>query len=150
MRLNEIWNHSSSKHSPFGYSYFNSGVSEADPHGKRIWAMQEDTSQDRLNSNTAVKSYYYSMKGHAENCTKNYCELSNCSARQSPVVSTPGIDDYLIFADKFETKDVPSALCSRIVLRILFFAMIARPGLVASVYILAREVTRWTAAYDDA
>ena len=110
----------------------------ADPKG----ALQQD-------SNPEIQAYYYSMAGHAEKCVERYCELAHCSPEQLPIVSTPGIDDHLIHVDKFETKGVLSPVCSRIVLKVHFFARIARPDLLASVNTLAREVTRWTAACGD-
>ena len=96
-----------------------------------------------------MKSYFYSMEGHADKCVEKYCELAGITADQLKIVATPGIDDHLIAADKFVTKGVLSSVCSRIVLKILFFARISRPDLLACVNMLAREVTRWTAACDD-
>ena len=64
-------------------------------------------------------------------------------------VATPCIDDHVISAEKFETKGVLSSVCTRIVLNVLYFARITRSDSLASVDMLARDVTRWTAACDD-
>ena len=75
--------------------------------------------------------------------------LAKCSINTLKVVATPGIDDHHISSEKFETKGILSDVCSRIVLKVLFFARVARPDLLSSVNMLAREVTKWTAACDD-
>ena len=82
------------------------------------------------------------MAGHAEKCVEKYCELAGTSPDHLKAVATPGLDDHVISSEKFQTKGVLAAVCSRIVLKILFFARISRPDLLASVNMLAREVTK--------
>ena len=73
------------------------------------------------------------MKGHAEKCVEKYLELAKMSEKQLRMVATPGIDDHQIPKEKFETKGKLSDVCSRIVLKVLFFARVARPDLLSSV-----------------
>ena len=56
--------------------------------------------------------------------------------------------DHQIPVAEFKTKGVLSAVCSRIVLKVLFFARIARPDVLGACNQLSREVSRWTAACD--
>ena len=96
-----------------------------------------------------VRGYYYSMSGHAEKCVERYLDLAKMKIEDLKVVSTPCIDDHVISAEKFATKGILAPVCTRIVLKVLYFARIARPDLLASVNVLARDVTRWTIACDD-
>ena len=96
-----------------------------------------------------VKGYFYSMSGHAQKSVEHYCELSGMTESELKVVSTPTIDDHLKAAEKFATKGVLAEVCSRIVLKISYFARISRLDLLSAVNMLAREVTRWTKACDD-
>ena len=81
-------------------------------------------------------------------CVEKYLELSGMKESDLKVVGTPCLDDHQISTDEWETKGALSAVCSRIVLKILFFARISRPDLLCSVDTLARDVTRWTVACD--
>ena len=63
-------------------------------------------------------------------------------------VPTPCIDDHLIPVEEFETKGVLAPVAARIVLMALFFARLARMDVMWTVNLLAREVTRWSAACD--
>ena len=56
--------------------------------------------------------------------------------------------DCQIPADEFKVKGKLSSVCARIVLKILFFARIARPDVLGACNQLSREVSRWTAACD--
>ena len=69
--------------------------------------------------NHKVKAYFYSMVGHAEKCIEKYCELAGITEQQLKVVATPGLDGHQIPSEKFETKGILHANCSRIVLKIL-------------------------------
>ena len=88
------------------------------------------------------------MQGHAEKCVEKYLELSNLTIADLKPVGTPSIDDHLIAANESEEKGKLAPVCSRIVLKVLFFARISRPDLLQSVNTLARAVTKWTAACD--
>ena len=91
---------------------------------------------------------YYSMSGHAETCVEKYLELAGLDLSDLQPVGTPNLDDHAIPANEFEVQGQLSDVCSRIVLKALFFARIARPDLLQSVNCLARCVSKWTAACD--
>ena len=91
--------------------------------------------------NPKAKGYFYSMSGHCEKCVEKYCELAKVSALSLKKVATPCLSDHQIPVDELTVKGRLASVCSRIVLKILFFARIARPGLLSSVNMLAREVT---------
>ena len=63
-------------------------------------------------------------------------------------VATPCIDDHQIPLEEFAVKGELSPIAARVVLKALHVARIARMDLMWSVNMLAREVTRWTAACD--
>ena len=88
------------------------------------------------------------MQGHAEKCVEKYLELSGLRLSDLKTTLTPCIHDHAIPEHEFTEKGKLSDVCSRIVLKVLFFARIARPDLFQSVNTLAREVTRWTQACD--
>ena len=62
----------------------------------------------------------------------------------SNVIAKKNVFGGALFIEKAKLSDV----CSRIVLKVLFCARIARPDHLQSVSTLAREVTRWTQACD--
>ena len=97
---------------------------------------------------SVIKGYFYSMQGHAEKCVEKYCELAGVAASSLKRVATPSLTDHQIPADDFKIKGKLSSVNSRIVLKILFFARIARPDCLGACNQLSREVSRWTAACD--
>ena len=89
------------------------------------------------------------MQGHAEQCVFKYLELANKTISSLKQAATPCIDDHQIAPENFEAKGELAAVAARIVLKVLYLARIARPDLLWAVNILAREVTKWTAACDQ-
>jgi hypothetical protein len=88
------------------------------------------------------------MCGSITSAVDRYLELSNVKRDSLKKVSTPCIDDHLIPAEDFTTKGHLSAQASKIVLKALYAARLARPDLLWTVNALAREVTKWTIACD--
>ena len=89
------------------------------------------------------------MFGHCHQTVDKYLELSG-KPRESlkTMAATPCIDDHLIPPEEFEVKGVLSAKAAHIVLKALYVARIARYDFMWTVNMLAREVTRWSAACD--
>ena len=89
------------------------------------------------------------MFGHVTQTVDRYLELSG-KTRDSlkNKAATPCIDDHLIPADEFDIKGHLSAQAARIVLKALYAARVTRWDFLWTVNMLAREVTRWTAACD--
>ena len=89
------------------------------------------------------------MFGHCHQTVDKYLELSGKSRDSLKTkAATPCIDDHLIPPEEFEVKGVLSSSAARIVLKALYVARIARYDFMWTVNMLAREVTRWTAACD--
>ena len=88
------------------------------------------------------------MLGSANQCVERYCQLAHRKVDSLRKVATPCIDDHSLSPDDFETKGVLSHCCSKIVLKCLYFARLARPDLFLTVNSLAREVTKWNVACD--
>ena len=88
------------------------------------------------------------MEGSAESAVEKYLELSNKHPKTLTKVATPCIDDHLLAAEDFETKGILSEQASRIVLKALYLARLARPDILWAVNTLAREVTQWNIASD--
>ena len=88
------------------------------------------------------------MHGHAEKCVDKYLELTGSTESVLKPVSTPSLLSHLIHADEFKVKGKLADNCTRVVLKILFFAHISRPDVLGVCNQLSREVSRWTAACD--
>ena len=58
------------------------------------------------------------------------------------------MDDHQIAPEDFEVKGKLADNCARVVLKALYLARMNRPDILWTVNVLAREVTRWTAACD--
>ena len=88
------------------------------------------------------------MAGAAEGVVERYLELSNNDKKTLTKVATPCLDDHQIPPEDFEAKGILAPKASKIVLKALYLARLARPDLLWAVNSLAREVTRWTKACD--
>ena len=97
--------------------------------------------------NLSVSSWSYDMEGHAKKCVERYCELANKTTQQQYKVSTPCIDDHH-FKEELKSVVELSKVCSQIVLKCLYLALIGRPDILCSVNKLARSITKWTKACD--
>jgi len=100
------------------------------------------------NTSGNVSFYSYEMFGHVEQTVERYLELSGKSKDTLEPVATPCIDDHQIPPSEFEVRGELSPIAARVVLKALYVARIGRQDLMWSVNMLAREVTRWTAACD--
>ena len=88
------------------------------------------------------------MFGHVKQSVERYLELSGKTEDSLKKVPTPCIDDHQIPPEEFEVKGHLSPVAARVVLKALYVARIARYDIMWAVNMLAREVTRWTAACD--
>ena len=88
------------------------------------------------------------MSGHVQQTVDRHLELAKKTKDLLEKVATPCIDDYLIPLGEFEVKGELSAIAARVVLKAFYVARIARLDFMWSVNMLARKVTRWTAACD--
>ena len=90
------------------------------------------------------------MAGHAKKCVERYCELANKTTQQLYKVSTPCIDEHHSKEEEMKSVGELSQVCSQIVLKCLYLARIGRPDILWPVNKLARSITKWTKACDNA
>ena len=98
--------------------------------------------------NIRISSWSYDMEGHAKKCVERYCELANKTTQQLYKVSTPCIDDHHFKEEEMKSVGELSQVCSQIVLKCLYLALIGSPDILWSVNKLARSITKWTKACD--
>ena len=95
-----------------------------------------------------ISSWSYDMEGHAKKCVERYCELANKTTQQLYKVSTPCIVDHHFKEEEMKSVGELSQVCSQIVLKCLYLAIIGRPNILWSVNKLARSITKWTRVCD--
>ena len=95
-----------------------------------------------------VKGYEYVMTGACEGCVERYLELAKKPKSHLKKMATPCMDDQVIPPEDFVTKGELAKEASKIVLKALYCARLARLDLLWAVKSLAREVTKWTVACD--
>jgi hypothetical protein len=123
----------------------NSGTAMATT--KMQYAPKADSDvQQKIGSH--IKGYRYEMHGHAEQCVERYLELAKVPRTSLKQVAPPCLDDHQIPPEDFETKGTLAPVCARIVLKALYLARLGRGDLMNAVNTLAREVTKWTVAWD--
>ena len=127
---------------PTGHLKAESGV----PSGS-LEAMAASTSNEGKTV-TDVQGWHYSMHGHVEKCVEKYLELTGLKESDLKLAWTPCIDDHQLTEEDYVTRGKVADTCARIVLKILFFARIARPDVLCACNQLAREVSKWTVACD--
>ena len=106
----------------------------------------KQSSQEWRKSTT--RSYEYRMIGSSQSCIERYCELAKIDSKSLKKVATPCIDDHTLPPEDFQKKGALSPVASKIVLKALYLARLARPDLLWTVNSLARNVTKWTVADD--
>ena len=79
--------------------------------------------------NLRISSWSYDMEGHAKKCVERYCELANKTTQQLYKVSTPCIDDHHFKEEELKSVGELSKVCSQIVLKCLYLALIGRPDI---------------------
>ena len=97
-------------------------------------------------SRSKISAWSYDMEGHAQKCVERYCELANKKTEQLHKVSSPCLDDHQMKNWDLENTGELSQVCSHIVLKCLYLALIGRPDILWSVNKLAGSVTKWTQA----
>ena len=93
-----------------------------------------------------ISSWSYDMEGHAKKCVERKCELANKATQQFYKLSTPCIDDHHFKEEEMKSVGELSKVCSQIVLKFLYLALIGGPDIPWSVNKLARAVTKRTSA----
>ena len=86
------------------------------------------------------------MCGRVKQTAGRYLELAGKPREPLKKVGTPCIDDHKIPPEEFIVKGELAPIAARVLLKALYVARIARMDLMWSVSMLARDVTRWTAA----
>ena len=76
----------------------------------------------------------YDIEGHAKRCVERYCELANKKF------------EFFLIEEELETVRELSKVCSELVVKRLYFALIGRPEILRSVNYLARDFTTWNKA----
>ena len=96
-----------------------------------------------------ISAWSYEMFGHVKQTVDKYLELSGKTRDSLKLkAATPCIDDHQIPPEEFDVKGVLSSKAARIVLKALYVARVTRYDILWTVNMLAREVTRWSAACD--
>ena len=63
-------------------------------------------------------------------------------------VSTPCLDESQLRSEDFQEKGHLHLDAAKVVMKVLYMALVARPDVLWPVNCLAREVTRWSVACD--
>ena len=100
----------------------------------------------------SVNMVYYDMKNFLESCVEAYCTLAKVDKSSLKRVSTPFID--LKIAKPVESEKEPvgrlQPIASKVLMKILFAARMARYDLLRATQALASRVTKWSRECDDA
>ena len=94
----------------------------------------------------------YDMSLFLESCVDAYCELAKVKKGQLPNVATP-FTEAGIARPTLDEKETPGRLqpiASKVLMKILFAARMARPDLVRATKSLASRVTKWSVECDIA
>ena len=78
------------------------------------------------------------MAGHAQQCVETYLALTKQTLKDLDKVITPCLDDHRIAPEDFITRGVLHDSAAKIVMKILYVALVSRPDLYWSVNSLAR------------
>ena len=95
-----------------------------------------------------IKGWGLDMTGHAEQCVQRYCELTGANPKNFKKVATPCMGDHQFTDSEMQEKGKLSDVAARAVLKCLYLASVARPDILWTVNLLARNVTKWTKACD--
>ena len=94
----------------------------------------------------------YDMSSFLESCVDAYCELAKVRKDQLPTVATP-FTEAGIARPTLDDKETPGRLqpiASKVLMKILFAARMARPDLLRATQSLASRVTKWSIECDIA
>ena len=107
-----------------------------------------ETDRHIQNLERTINAYEHRMCGSAAGCVDRYLELAKVNICTLKRVGTPCLDDHLFSPEDLTNKGELNHVASKIVLKCLYLARLARPDLLWSVNTLAREVTKWSVACD--
>ena len=102
--------------------------------------------------NKPVNLVRYDMSSFMESCVDAYCELAKVQKHDLPVVATP-FTEAGIARPTLDEKEKPGRLqpiASKVLMKILFAARMARPDLLRATQSLASRVTKWSIECDIA
>ena len=116
------------------------------------FSYMDELFQNQPCMNKPVNVMTYDMKPFLESCVKRYVELAGKDAKPLKTVSTPFHDERIArpIADESETKGVLAPIATRVLMKILFAARMARFDLLRAVQGLAARVTKWSTECDKA
>ena len=116
------------------------------------FSYMDELFQNQPCMNKPVNVMTYDMKPFLESCVKRYVELAGKDAKPLKTVSTPCHDERIArpIADESETKGVLAPIATRVLMKILFAARMARFDLLRAVQGLAARVTKWSTECDKA
>ena len=81
-------------------------------------------------------------------CVDRYCELAKIDKKTLKKFATPCIDDHMFSPEELVEQGELPEVAAKNVLKALYLARLARPDILWTVNVLAREVTRWNVACD--
>jgi hypothetical protein len=87
----------------------------------------------------------YDMTDFAENACKAYEELSGCTLQKA---ATPYLPEGSLVDSDFENRGQMAENASRVLMKILWSARLARPDLMKGISDLTRRITTWSKADD--
>ena len=116
------------------------------------FSYMDELFQDQPCMSKPVNVMTYDMKPFLESCVKRYVELAGKDAKPLKTVSTPFHDERIArpIADESEAKGVLAPIATRVLMKILFAARMARFDLLRAVQGLAARVTKWSTECDKA
>ena len=94
----------------------------------------------------------YDMSSFMESCVDAYCELAKVQKSDLPVVATP-FTEAGIARPTLDEKEKPGRLqpiASKVLMKIIVAARLARPDLLGATQSLAPRVTKWSVENDIA
>ena len=95
-----------------------------------------------------VRSLMYEMRGFLEQCVERYKELAGPSMKPLRKVATPFIDESRPAAEESADSGVLGPIASKVLMKVLYCARMARYDLLRATCVLATCVTRWNADCD--
>ena len=117
-----------------------------DKKAQRLKSIDNVTNNKSGCMTKPVNLVRYDMSSFMESCVDAYCELAKVQKSDLPVVATP-FTEAGIARPSLDEKEKPGRLqriASKVLMRILFAARMARPDLLRATQSLAPRVTKWS------
>ena len=116
------------------------------------FSYMDELFQNQPCMNKPVNIITYDMKPFLESCVQRYVDLAGKDAKPLKTVSTPFHDERIArpIANESEAKGVLAPIATKVLMKILFAARMARFDLLRAVQVLAARVTKWSTECDKA